>query len=636
MGGASALLRAGEAPAIPNEDRLLAVLQSDAPLAEKAMACRQLAIRGTRVSVPALAALLGHAELASWARIALEAIPDPAVDAALRDAAGRLRGRLLLGVIQSLGARRDAAAVPLLSAKLRDADTDIAAAAALALGRHGTAEAARALQARLTDAPPDLGVALGEGCVRAAERLQEAGRMAEARAVYDAARAAALPRQQRWEAIRGAILVRKAKGLPLLLEQLRAEDKAAFELGLRVARELEGRPVTEALSAELERLPAARQPLLLTALADRQDPAVLPALHRAAPQATPTLRLAAVRALEHRGDASSVPLLLEALTATEAALARAAKTTLSRLPDPAVNSALAARLAGAPGPLRPALIELCGLRRITNALPAIVPATRDADTAVRRAAFQVVANLGGEPEVAGLARDFLNSTDPELREEMESALLDLSARVGGAAVPHLLPLMRHTDAAVRVAGIHALASVGGPEALKAVQAAVRDPAEAVQDEAVRALSTWPNNWPEDHAVAGPLLELAKSGARRAHQVLGFRGYLQYLQADKRLDDTARVQRIRDLLALASWPEEKQAAIGLLGTLRVPSALTLLQNLAEDAAVAEEAFSALVTLAARDIPGVGLEQRRAVLETVSAKTRNDATRKRAQESLQRLR
>jgi hypothetical protein len=40
-------------------------------------------------AVPALAALLTDEQLAAWARIALEAIPDPAADQALREAAAR-------------------------------------------------------------------------------------------------------------------------------------------------------------------------------------------------------------------------------------------------------------------------------------------------------------------------------------------------------------------------------------------------------------------------------------------------------------------------------------------------------------------------------------------------------------------
>src|SRR5215207_2277378 len=59
------------------EKELLAVLRSDAPSAEKAIACKKLAIDGSGAAAPDLAKLLSDPQLASWARIALEAIPGP-------------------------------------------------------------------------------------------------------------------------------------------------------------------------------------------------------------------------------------------------------------------------------------------------------------------------------------------------------------------------------------------------------------------------------------------------------------------------------------------------------------------------------------------------------------------------------
>ena len=75
----------------PMESKLIAVLTSDAPPQDKAITCKQLAIYGSKAAVPALAALLPDKELASWARIALEAIPGPAADDALRAAMARCR-----------------------------------------------------------------------------------------------------------------------------------------------------------------------------------------------------------------------------------------------------------------------------------------------------------------------------------------------------------------------------------------------------------------------------------------------------------------------------------------------------------------------------------------------------------------
>src|ERR1039457_4088042 len=127
--------------------KLCAVLRSDAPQKEKADACRELARIGTKEAVAPLAALLPDYNLSHMARYGLETIPDPAVDQAFRDAAGKLHGRLLVGVIGSIGARRDPKAVGLLARFLRSTDSEFAQAAARALGKIGNAQAASAIEA---------------------------------------------------------------------------------------------------------------------------------------------------------------------------------------------------------------------------------------------------------------------------------------------------------------------------------------------------------------------------------------------------------------------------------------------------------------------------------------------------------
>ena len=116
-----------------NEAKLIGVLTSKAPPQEKAVTCKRLAIFGSKAAVPALAPLLADKDLASWARIALEAIPGPEADEALRKAVGSLKGNLLIGAINSIGVRRDAKAVDLLIAKLEDTDAAGVAGAAAAI-----------------------------------------------------------------------------------------------------------------------------------------------------------------------------------------------------------------------------------------------------------------------------------------------------------------------------------------------------------------------------------------------------------------------------------------------------------------------------------------------------------------------
>ena len=265
------------------EQELLAILRSEAPGADKAIACKQLAIHGSDAAVPDLAKLLSDAQFASWARIALEAIPGSVVDEALRKATDSLDGNLLVGTINSICVRRDANAVEILATRLQDKDAEVASAAAVALGRIGNASAAKSLRQSLASAPANVRSAVAEGCVLCAERLHSTGKSAEAVAIYDEVRKADVPQQRIIEGTRGAILARSPQeGLPLLLEQFRSTDKALFQLALGTAREFPGSDVDKALAAEMARATPDRAALIIQAMADRKETVVLAAVLEAA------------------------------------------------------------------------------------------------------------------------------------------------------------------------------------------------------------------------------------------------------------------------------------------------------------------------------------------------------------------
>lgn len=167
------------------EKRLGELLATGATQAAKEYACRKLCLVGSAASVPALAPLLAQKDFSHMARFALERIDAPEAAAALRSGLDSLDGDLRIGVIGSLGSRRDAASVPTLG-RLLSGDPRTAAAAAVALGSIRTPAALAAL----AGADPFVGHGVGERVVDArlacAEELLAQGRRAEALAAYDA------------------------------------------------------------------------------------------------------------------------------------------------------------------------------------------------------------------------------------------------------------------------------------------------------------------------------------------------------------------------------------------------------------------------------------------------------------------
>ncbi len=117
------------------EAKLLAALKSpDAQVDGRRYILRLLGIVGSADAVPAIAACLGDEKLSHPARIALEAMALPGAGAALRDALPKVKGKLLAGVLSSIGVRKDAAAVSALAELTGDVDLVVAEAAIRAWG----------------------------------------------------------------------------------------------------------------------------------------------------------------------------------------------------------------------------------------------------------------------------------------------------------------------------------------------------------------------------------------------------------------------------------------------------------------------------------------------------------------------
>ena len=245
--------------------KLVETLKSaQASVFEKAKACQRLAVVGAKDAIPSLVPLLADSKLNLYARFALEGIPDPAVDQALREATKTLRGRQLVGVLDSIGQRKDAQAVGLLDRFLADGDPAVASAAAGAMGRIGTPAATEILRARLDKQSP-VKTAIADACLACAEGLAATGKKAEAVALDEAVAKSSLPKHIQVAALLGRFRIQGTGAKDLLLAQIDAKDEAFFNLGLAVARQMPGADVTAALAARLEKLSPKRQALLLRA-----------------------------------------------------------------------------------------------------------------------------------------------------------------------------------------------------------------------------------------------------------------------------------------------------------------------------------------------------------------------------------
>ncbi len=605
---ATALLATTAAHSLAQEAELLAVLRSSATRQEKSAACRQLARIATKEAVPTLAALLGDEKLSHMARYALEPIRDPSVDEALRDALGKVQGQPLLGVIGSLGARRDAKAVDALAGLLRGTDAAQAAAraaagaAARALGNIGTPAAAKALEEVLPDASGRNQTAICEGLLRCAETLAADGQSAASQAIYDRLRGLAkAPPQVHAAALRGAILARGNDGVPLLVEAIRGPNYALAAAAVHCAMEMPGAgiadaEIADALVAELPNASTDRQGLLILALAQRGDPRVLPAVLQAAQGSDAQLRILAFRALKRVGDASCVPALLDAAAQGNAEVSQAAMESLASLQDKSVDDQVTVRLSEAQGRMRLVLMELAARRRTAAAAPAFWLAADDADPAVRAAAW---AGLGAVLETADLPK--LIARLAATKQPREAAALDkalrevcLRAEDRESVATQLAAALSAADGPLTARILDTLNVVGGATSLATVAAAARSGNAELRDEAFRVLGQW-----KSVDAAPILLDLHNS---QSDQRLKIRAIRAYIRIARQFDMPAdrRAAMCRTALATAGRDADKRLVLEVL--LRYPNEAmqAIALEAAKDPALKDEALFVVMAMASKDI------------------------------------
>jgi len=601
--------------AAANEEvELISVIKSDAPHKEKADACRRLAIIGTKDAVAPLAELLADEKLSHMARYALEPIPDPAVDKALRDALGKLKGGPLVGVIGSIGVRGDVAAVAALKEKLLDSDPQISQATARTLGSIGTLDAAKALQRALPKAQDENQLAMCEGLFRCAEVLAANDLRSQAVTIYDQLLSSEVPHQVRGGALRGAILARSRKdGLKLLRRNLLNDDWILFSAAVQTSQELPGSQVTKVLTAKLEKLPADNQILVIQTLGMRGDPAALETIFALAVRGPKPVRLAAVRALPEIADPSAVPVLVDLLDDADGEISKTAQECLAALPGPEADAAVMGLLNSNVTGQRLISLELIGRRRMVTSIEILLKTARDGNAKVRQGALRKVGELGGPAELPALLKLFMNLKTSQDLNAAEQALKNICVRLDDrqSCTGKLISLLPQAGPAQKSALLGVLRTLGGTDALQAVREALNDSDEEVHSAAIRALCAWKN------AKAAPdLLRLAQTAANPKDKTLCLRAYLSMASRPNILLDD-RLSMCRKGGELVQQDEEKKLLLAALGGIESVDALVMIAAYLNESAVRDAAGTACVSVGEKIVKQKPNEVAKAMKKVIEA-------------------
>ena len=315
-------------------------LTSDATLAGKQFICRQLSIIGTGQSVPVLSEMLLKADTSDMARYALERIPGEAVNEALRNALGKTEGLPKVGIINTLGMRRDREAVGQLAELIGSKDAQVASAAVAALGHIASPEAAKALAEAKGKAKGAFRDQVLDAYLKCADEYVARGERPQALEIYKELYKPAESAAIRSAALAGLIKTSDDKAADVIVDVLKGDDPQMQMIAISLAREIKGKDVAWTLAGQLRGLQPAAQVQLISALADIGDSAALPAVVVQAKSDNEAVRIAALDAIKSLGDEWMVGMLAQAAAAARGEEQQVARQSLYRLKGEKVDATI--------------------------------------------------------------------------------------------------------------------------------------------------------------------------------------------------------------------------------------------------------------------------------------------------------
>jgi HEAT repeat protein len=579
------------------ETRLAAVLTTDASRDAKDFVCRKLMVIGTAESAPALGGLLTDKDCSHMARYALERMPAPEAAQALRDALPKVSGATKIGVIGSLGVRRDAASVPALAGLLGEADQKVACAAAYSLGMIGGLDAAQALSDAVKTAPEGTKEALANGLLICAERLLADGNKAKAALVYKTLLGRGEPKHLCLAAMRGLVAVTDPASedrIRIILALLANNDHDMRAMGFQQVREAaKGPAATKTFVERLAKLPADGQVGLLDALADRGDKTARDAALNMLASPAVEVRAAAIRSLGSLGETADVSRLIQTLGAASDQERGAAEVALTRLQGPDVNATIVAEMKPSQPKLRVQLLEVLVARRALDVTGAMLAAAEDKNGDVRAAALAALGKLAGPELAANMVDTVLKAPAGPQRETAEKTVMFVCNRIGEAdkRADPVLGVFEHRDDADKTALLPLIGRLGGSAALKVVEAAIGDANPARREAGIRALCNWP-----DASVAAKLTELAEKAADAGQRAAALRALMRVAALPDKRSEAERLDLLKKAMSLATTEQERNYAIRRAKAIRSIDSLHFVLPYLEKPEYAQETCATIVELA----------------------------------------
>ena len=571
--------------------RLAVLLDDDTTLAGRQFVCMQLRLVGGAAEVPKLTEYLNKPGDSENARLALTDILCDESLIPLRASLETSRGQALVGVIGSLAARHDRPSIPAFVRLLDATDTDVAVAAAAALGHFG-AEGIETLSHNRERLPK----AVGNALIRIASGFTEQGMQDEAAAIYDLLLSADMPKGVRRAALEGTLrLLDAEKRLATITAWLFDADTEKGVIAASHLSEISAEQSDE-LFKKSETMNTAGRTAIFEIVSERDEAATLDVLLQAMKSDNSTERLTAIRAIGHRGDASTIPALLEALGRDDATK-NAARDAFIRFPQENVGPVLLEALQN--DALRNPVIETIVAMKYYAAIDSLVELAQSENESVSVPAIEGLAKLcdPDEHDLPRLVRLYLTSRPGAHRERVERALVVVCEKIPDAEIraDQLIAILEQRDGGLSgrllIDALPLLGKVGNRKVSELLHPILDDRDPVLQRAAIRALCNWPNA--DNHTE---LWDIASNNASREYAQWALRAYIRVVTLKSDRLESETLAMLQNAMKLANNDSDRRLCLNRAATVRTIEAVEWIAGFLDTPALAQTACETLAELA----------------------------------------
>ena len=610
------------------EVKLLTALSENVNFAVKDYICRQLAVIGSELSVPALGKMLVDPETSNIARYALERINSDKVDSVFIDVLnGRSDDKIKSGVLISLGVRKCSDAVSVIKGYLVSSNEYLVISALQALSDIGNTAAANAL---LAVSPSSAKDRYYDALLACGNKLAKNGNTQIAINLFEKVYSQGNDSIVKLGALISLIQTDKTNSAKLVKAALEGGDIDLQKAAIQTLSKLNDTTLLNSIASSIMGFSDNAKIMIITALSENPNQVGEAQALELTQSKDVAVRLAAYEALAKLGTVKSAGLLATiASEIRDRKEKEAVEKALYSMPGDGVdkeilNLIISTDKAGKEM-VAIELIKAAVERQAEGVSKVLLMSTKSSSRRVVSSAVRALMSVANADDVSAMV-SLLAENPSTSTENAVSVLAGRLDDISGLRKSLSTKYLSLNDDKAKQSFLKVMGKIGGKEIASILKATYSSSNPVLKEAAFRAMTEWPGD-----DFTAEMKELAKSGKDAKTRILAFRGYLRMIQSQGG-DNSSKLAI--EAYEMAERDDEKRMVIGAMADFADKHVLEFLCDSLDNSSFSAEAAISAVS-AADKLAGCCPQTVIAAMEKVAAGTGSDSVKKQAQDVIKKV-